>query len=54
MWSMLPLAVGICIDFYLIARIILDGFIAAILTAALFIVFIFFGSRCRAPNSSSG
>lgn len=42
LWSMLPLAVGICIDFYLIARIILDGFIATILTAALFIVFIFF------------
>jgi uncharacterized protein DUF6328 len=40
LWSMLPLALGICIDFYLIARIILDSTAVALLAAALLAVFI--------------
>src|ERR1051325_9740294 len=34
LWSMLPLALGICIDFYLIARIILGTPVVALLAAA--------------------
>jgi Family of unknown function (DUF6328) len=40
LWSMLPLAVGICVDFYLIARIILDSGVVPLLAAALFAVFL--------------
>jgi len=37
LWSMFPLAVGICIDFFLIARVVLlHAGLAAILAAALF------------------
>lgn len=35
LWSMLPLAVSICLDFYLIARIILESPLAAAVTGAL-------------------
>ncbi|HKA32876.1 MAG TPA: DUF6328 family protein [Candidatus Binatia bacterium] len=42
LWSMMPLAVGICIDFYLIARIILDGVVAPLLAVALLAIFILF------------
>jgi len=37
--SMFPLAVGICIDFYLIARLMVDGAIALPLAIALFALF---------------
>ena len=37
--SMLPLAMGICIDFYLISRVIVGGITAPILATALFTVF---------------
>ena len=37
--SMFPLAVGICIDFYLIARLMVDGAIALPLAVALFVLF---------------
>jgi len=40
LWSMLPLAVSICVDFYLIGRVILDGACVPLLAAALFAVFI--------------
>jgi Na+/H+-dicarboxylate symporter len=40
LWSMLPLCLGICVDFYLIARIILDEVLAALLALALFTVFV--------------
>jgi hypothetical protein len=40
LWSMLPLCLGICIDFYLIAKIILDGALASLLALALFAVFV--------------
>lgn len=40
LWSMLPLALGICIDFYLIAQIILDNSLSLPLTAALFAIFL--------------
>ncbi|HEX2386013.1 MAG TPA: DUF6328 family protein [Candidatus Binatia bacterium] len=40
LWSMLPLALGISIDFYLIARIILGTFAVAFLAAVLLAVFI--------------
>lgn len=39
LWSMLPLAVALCLDLYLIARMILDD-IAVLLTVALFLVFL--------------
>ena len=35
LWSMLPLAVSVCLDFYLIARIILESPLAAAVTGAL-------------------
>src|SRR5437867_6193926 len=34
--SMLPLALGICIDFYLVASVIIDGTISALFAALLF------------------
>lgn len=40
LWSMLPLSLGICIDFYLIAKIILDDTLALLLALALFSVFV--------------
>lgn len=40
LWSMLPLAVSLCIDFYLIARVIVGGTIVAWLSLALFGVFV--------------
>src|SRR5215813_9804542 len=38
--SMIPLALGICIDFYLVARIITGGYIVPLLAAPLFLIFI--------------
>jgi hypothetical protein len=42
LWSMLPLAVSLCIDFYLIAQVILNVIVAAWLATALFAVLITF------------
>jgi hypothetical protein len=42
LWSMLPLAVSLCIDFYLIAQVILNAIVAAWLATALFAVLISF------------
>lgn len=39
-WSMFPLAISICIEFFLIARVIIAGSIVAFLTGALLAVFI--------------
>ena len=39
LWSMLPLALGVCIDFYLIGRIILQSSLAALPAAILLGVF---------------
>jgi Family of unknown function (DUF6328) len=40
LWSMLPLALGICIDFYLIARIIVGTSAVAFLAAVLLGIFV--------------
>src|SRR4029450_7188130 len=40
LWSMLPLAVSLCIDFYLIAQVILNVIVAAWLATALFALLI--------------
>ena len=40
LWSMWPLALGVCIDFYLIARIILDNVLAPLAVALLLAVFV--------------
>jgi hypothetical protein len=40
LWSMLPLAVAISLDFYIIARIIVHQALSAVLGAALFGVFV--------------
>ena len=40
LWSMVPLAVGICIDFYLIATIMLSGTLAALAAAILFLLYL--------------
>lgn len=40
LWSMLPLALGICIDFYLIARIIVGTPVVALPAAILLAIFI--------------
>jgi hypothetical protein len=39
-WSMLPLALGICLDFYLIARVIIGHSWVSLLAVALFAIFI--------------
>ena len=39
-WSMLPLALGICLDFYLIARVILGRPWVSLLAVVLFAIFI--------------
>jgi len=38
--SMPPLAIGICVDFYLIAKVILGGALGGLLATALFAVFV--------------
>jgi hypothetical protein len=38
--SMFPLAVGFCLDFYLIAKLIVDGAIALPVALALFVLFV--------------
>ena len=38
--SMIPLAIGICLDFYLVARVVLGGAIVPWLATALFAVFV--------------
>ena len=40
LWSMLPLAVGICVEFYLVAHIVLTGILVPLLAVALFAVFV--------------
>jgi hypothetical protein len=35
-----PLALGLCVDFYLIARDILHAFLASLLATAVFAVFV--------------
>jgi hypothetical protein len=41
LWSMLPLSLAICLDFYLIARVILhDALLSGFLTGALFLIFV--------------
>src|SRR5215831_7658888 len=40
LWSMLPLAVGICVEFYLVAHIVLSGIVVPLLAVALFAVFV--------------
>ena len=39
LWSMLPLALALCADFYLIARIIVPGPLAPALSVMIFAVF---------------
>lgn len=39
-WSMAPLALGICLDFYLIARVIIGTRLVALLSVGLFAIFI--------------
>ena len=40
LWSMWPLSMGICLDFYLISRIILNTVVAPLVAAVLFGVFV--------------
>jgi Family of unknown function (DUF6328) len=40
LWSMAPLALAVSLEFYLISRIILDGVLAPLLAAGLFVVFL--------------
>jgi hypothetical protein len=42
LWSMPPLAIAICLDFYLIAHVILGGALAAVPAGAPFLVFLTF------------
>src|SRR5207244_13567602 len=41
-WTMFPLALSLCIDFYLIPHVLAGAAVAASLTCALFAVFVFF------------
>jgi hypothetical protein len=57
LWSMYPLAVGICVDVYLIGQIILANIFALLLAAALFAVFVtlwFVLPRMRALQRAFG
>jgi hypothetical protein len=40
LWSMWPLMLGVCIDFYLIGRVLVGGTLAPWLATALFVVFV--------------
>jgi hypothetical protein len=40
LWSMLPLAVSLCLEFYVVGRIILGGTVAPILAVAVFAVYV--------------
>ena len=40
LWGMWPLLIALCIDFYLIARLIVDGWAASILTAVITAFFV--------------
>jgi Family of unknown function (DUF6328) len=40
LWSMLPLAASICVEFYLISRVILNSSYAALPAAVLFLIFV--------------
>jgi hypothetical protein len=40
LWSMLPLAVSLCLEFYLVGRIILGGMLAPILAVVVFAVYV--------------
>jgi hypothetical protein len=39
LWSMLPLAIAICLDFYLILKTVLDGVSSALMAGVLFAIF---------------
>ena len=41
LWSMLPLAMSISLDFYLIVRVIVGGVVSAVLAVVLFGTFLF-------------
>jgi hypothetical protein len=41
LWSMPPLAVSLCIEFYLICRVIVGSFAGCLIAAALFAAFLF-------------
>ena len=40
LWSMWPLAIGVCLDFYLVGRVILHNAIAPVLAGVLFAIFL--------------
>ncbi len=40
LWSMWPLMLGVCIDFYLVGRVLIGGALAPWFTAALFAIFV--------------
>ncbi len=40
LWSMWPLPAGICIDFYIVGRVLIGGALAPWLTAILFAIFV--------------
>jgi len=42
LWSMIPLAIGICLEMYLIAEVILRSPLSAVVAAVLFAVFVSF------------
>src|SRR5947207_3350352 len=39
LWSMVPLALGILIDFYLVSRVISGSLLASLFAAAMFVIF---------------
>ena len=42
LWSMLPLSAAVCLDFYLIGRVITDDVAGGLLASGLFGIFLFF------------
>src|SRR5216684_1937656 len=53
LWSMWPLAVGVCLDFYLVSRVILHSAVAPVLAGGLFAIFLglwFLLPRIRDPR----
>jgi hypothetical protein len=56
LWSMWPLAVGVCLDFYLVSRVILHSAVAPVLAGGLFAIFLglwFLLPRIRDPRRGS-
>jgi hypothetical protein len=54
LWSMVPLALSICIEFYLVGRVIEDGAIVPLVRHSCSLSLSAYGSCCRTYGARSG